>query len=113
MPRALTGWVVRRPGGRFQASIRAATGSPKRHYELFDTKAQATASCALAAANIAAGLPLPSRDAVLGEGDPSRRACIGEGAGPEPALDSRVPQFVDIRGVDGAGFLRQGGAFNR
>ena len=74
MGRALTGSVVVRPGGRFQASIRIAPGNPARHYELFDTKAQATAWCALAASNVAEGLPLPSRDVVLGKEDPSRSA---------------------------------------
>lgn len=74
MLRALTGSVVSRPGGRFQASIRIATGSPERRYELFDTKRQAQAWCAVAAANLSASLPLPSRDAVLGDADPSRRA---------------------------------------
>ena len=74
MGRALTGSVVARPGGRFQASIRVAPGNPARRYELFDTKAQATAWCALAASNLVEGLPLPSRDVVLGKEDPSRSA---------------------------------------
>ncbi len=74
MARPLKGYVVLRPGGRFQASILVAAGSTERHYEMFDTKAQATAWCAMAASNLAAGLPLPSRNVVLGAGDPSRSA---------------------------------------
>lgn len=57
MARPLKGYVVLRPGGRFQASIPVTKGSNERHYEMFDTKAQATAWCAMAAANLAAGLP--------------------------------------------------------
>ena len=72
MARPSTGNVVLRPCGRFQASIPVERGSTRRHYEMFDTKAQADAWCALAVASLAAGLPLPSRDAVLGEGDPCR-----------------------------------------
>ncbi len=51
MARPLKGYVVLRPGGRFQASVPVAAGSSERHYEMFDTKAQATAWCAMAAAN--------------------------------------------------------------
>lgn len=97
MPRALTGSVVPRPGGRFQASIRIATGSPERRYELFDTKRQAQAWCALAAANLSAGLPLPSRDAVLGDADPSRRARKPSSPVrvPEPIVRMTVEQVAD------------------
>ncbi len=97
MSRPLTGSVVPRPGGRFQASIRIATGSPQRHYELFDTKAQAKAWCALAASNIAAGLPLPSRDTVLGESDPTRksRKPAASVSVPEPLVRMTVAQVTD------------------
>lgn len=74
MARPLKGNVFLRSGGRFQASIPVAKGSSERHYEMFDTKAQATAWCAMAAANLAAGMPVPSRNVVLGDGDPSRTA---------------------------------------
>jgi hypothetical protein len=74
MARPSTGNVVLWPGGRFQASVSVERCSTRRHYEMFDTKAQEDAWCTLAVANLAAGLPLPSRDAVLGEGVLSRRA---------------------------------------
>ena len=41
MARPSTGHVVLRPGGRFQASVPVERGSTRRHYEMFDTKAQA------------------------------------------------------------------------
>lgn len=69
MARPLKGRVMLR-GGKFQGSVPKAKGSTERHYEVFDAKAQAEAWCALAVANLQAGLPLPSRRAVLGEGDP-------------------------------------------
>jgi len=73
MARPLSGRITLR-GGKFQASVPVERGSSKRHYEVFDTKAQANAWCALAVANLQDGLPLPSRDAVLAEADPSRQA---------------------------------------
>lgn len=73
MARPLSGRITLR-GGKFQASVPVERGSSKRHYEVFDTKAQANAWCALAVANLQEGLPLPSRDAVLAEADPSRQA---------------------------------------
>ena len=93
MARPSTGNVVLRPGGRFQASVPVERGSARRHYEMFDTKAQANAWCGLAVANLAAGLPLPSRDAVLGDGDPSRRARIPSARPPVP--DARVRLTVE------------------
>ena len=93
MARPSKGNVVLRPGGRFQASVPVEPGSVRRHYEMFDTKAQANAWCALAVANLAAGLPLPSRDAVLGDGDPSRRARTPSARPPVP--DARVRLTVE------------------
>ena len=90
MARPSTGNVVLRSGGRFQASVPVERGSTRRHYEMFDTKAQADAWCALAVANLAAGLPLPSRDAVLGEGDPSRRARRPSSRPPVPDARARM-----------------------
>jgi len=69
MARPLKGRVMLR-GGKFQASVPKAKGSTERHYEVFEAKAQAEAWCALAVANIQAGIPLPGRRAVLGEVDP-------------------------------------------
>ena len=88
-----TGNVVLRPSGRFQASVPVERGSARRHYEMFDTKAQADAWCALAVANLAAGLPLPSRGAVLCNGDPSRRARTPSARPPVP--DARVRLTVE------------------
>ena len=69
MARPLKGRVILR-GSRFQASVPKVKRSTERHYEVFDTKAQADAWCALAVANLQAGIPLPARRAVLGQGDP-------------------------------------------
>lgn len=97
MARALTGSVVARPGGRFQASIRITPGRPDRHYEMFDTKAQASAWCALAAAAITAGAPLPSRDTVLMDTDPSRksRAKSQRATARPPRVSATVEQVAD------------------
>jgi hypothetical protein len=74
MARPAKGNVFLRPGGRFQASIPAEKGSTKRRYELFDAKAQAKAWRELAIQCLEQGLPSPSRDAVLADGDLSRAA---------------------------------------
>lgn len=87
MARPLKGYVQVRSGGRFQASIPIEPGSAERQFEMFDTKAQANAWCALAASNLAAGIPLPSRDAVLGDSDPTRGAR-------KPSHPLPVPQAI-------------------
>lgn len=96
MARPLSGRVTLR-GSKFQASIPAERGGTRRHYEVFETKAQANAWCALAVANLSAGMPLPSRDAVLGEADPSRQARKPSAAvrGNNPAVRYTVAQVTD------------------
>lgn len=66
MGRQLTGRIVQKPSGRFQASMPASRGSTVRKYEMFDSRAQAQAWCALAIAALEAGEPLPSAEVVLG-----------------------------------------------
>ena len=97
MARPAKGNVFLRPGGRFQASVPAEKGSTKRRYELFDTKAQAKAWCQLAIECLEQGLPSPSRDAVLADGDPSRttRMPSAPAKASPPVVRMTVEQVTD------------------